>query len=88
VLLLHASALNAESLDGVLAALAARGYRFVPLDEALRDGAWGTPDRYVGRYGPSWLHRFQLAMGRPLSVAEEPDPPQWVLDAYKAAQAR
>jgi peptidoglycan/xylan/chitin deacetylase (PgdA/CDA1 family) len=88
VLLLHASALNADALDALLAGLAALGYRFVPLDEALADEAWRTPDRYVGRYGPSWLHRFQLAKGRPLSVAEEPDPPQWVQDAYRAAQAR
>ena len=88
VLLLHASALNADTLDAVMAGLAARGYRFVPLDEALADEAWRTPDRYVGPYGPSWLHRFQLAKGRPLSVAFEPDPPQWVQDAYRAAQAR
>lgn len=88
ILLCHASALNAEALDTVLAALEARGYRFVPLDEALQDEAWHTPDRYVGPNGPSWLHRFQLAEGRPLTIAEEPDPPQWVLDAYRAAQTR
>jgi peptidoglycan/xylan/chitin deacetylase (PgdA/CDA1 family) len=88
VLLVHASALEAEALDPVLAALAARGYRFVPLDLALDDEAWGTPDRYVGPNGPSWLHRFQLAKGGTLTIAEEPDPPQWVLDAYRAAQSR
>jgi hypothetical protein len=87
VLLLHASALNAEALDGLLAALAGRGYRFVTLEDALRDEAWSTPDRFVGPYGPSWLHRFQLAKARPYSIAEEPDPPQWVLDAYREAQA-
>jgi peptidoglycan/xylan/chitin deacetylase (PgdA/CDA1 family) len=88
ILLLHASALNAEALDALLAALAARGYRFVTLEEALRDEAWSTPDRYVGANGPSWLHRFQLAKGRPFSLAEEPDPPRWVLDAYRDAQSR
>jgi peptidoglycan/xylan/chitin deacetylase (PgdA/CDA1 family) len=88
ILLVHANNLNAAALEGVLGGLVARGYGFVSLEDALRDEAWGTPDRYVGPNGPSWLHRFQLAQGRPLSIAEEPDPPQWVLDAYRAAQAR
>lgn len=88
ILLVHASALNAETLDPLLAALAARGYGFVTLEDALRDEAWSTPDRYVGANGPSWLHRFQLAKGRPVGIAEEPDPPRWVLDAYAAAQPR
>jgi len=88
ILLVHASGTNAEALDDLLARLSARGYRFVPLDEALADEAWSTPDRYVGPNGPSWLHRFQLAKGRPMQIELEPDPPKWVLDEYKAAQEK
>jgi peptidoglycan/xylan/chitin deacetylase (PgdA/CDA1 family) len=88
ILLVHANGTNAEALDELLARLKARGYRFVPLDEALADEAWSTPDRYVGPNGPSWLHRFQLAKGRPMQVELEPDPPKWVLDEYKAAQEK
>ncbi len=88
ILLVHANGTNAEALDELLARLAARGYRFLPLEEALADEAWHTPDRYVGPYGPSWLHRFQLALGRPMHVEQEPDPPKWVLDQYRAAQEK
>lgn len=83
VLLIHANELNAEALPALLGTLAARGYRFVPLEEALADPAWSTPDGYVGRSGPSWLHRFALSLGAPSRMAEEPDPPRWVLDLWR-----
>ncbi|KAA0256414.1 MAG: polysaccharide deacetylase [Acidobacteria bacterium] len=84
VLLLHANGLNAEALPAILGGLASRGYRFVPLDEALADPAWSTPDGYVGRSGPSWLHRFAVTLGAPSRMAEEPDPARWVLDLWNA----
>lgn len=88
VLLIHASATNAEALGAVLSGLEAGGYRFVPLSEALADPAWQSPDGYVGRFGPSWLHRFRLGKGLPSRLRDEPDPPRWVLDAYQALQPR
>src|SRR5579872_6754406 len=54
-LLLHASALNADTLDRVIAMLQSRGYRFVTLAEALEDPAYRTPDDYVGSDGFSCL---------------------------------
>lgn len=84
VLLLHANGLNAEALPAILGGLASRGYRFVTLDEALADPAWATPDGYVGRSGPSWLHRFAVTLGAPSRMAGEPDPPRWVLDLWNA----
>jgi len=84
ILLIHDNELNADSLTALLDRLAARGYEFIPLDTALRDEAFRTPDRFVGNFGPSWLHRFRVALGLPAKVREEPDPPQWVLDGYKA----
>lgn len=38
----------------------------------------------MGRFGPSWLHRWRVALGLPSKMREEPDPPQWVLDRYGA----
>ena len=67
----------------VLNRLAARGYAFVSLDEALRDHAYQTPDRYLGRFGPSWLHRWRIGLGLLSRLRDEPDPPQWVLDRYQ-----
>ena len=56
ILLLHASSLNAENLGRLLDSLGEKGYRFVSLDEALRDPAFSLPDAYVGPGGITWLH--------------------------------
>ncbi len=64
--------------------LIGRGYRFVSLEKALEDEAWRTPDLFVGTNGPSWLHRFSLALDRPMRLKDEPDPPDWVIEAYRA----
>jgi peptidoglycan/xylan/chitin deacetylase (PgdA/CDA1 family) len=79
VLLLHANALNADWLDELAAMIAGRGYRAVPLDEALADSAYGLPDEYVGPRGPSWLERWARTQGR--EVGAPPDLPRWVRDA-------
>ena len=82
VLLAHVNRLNADALPDLLKALRSRGYAFVPLREALADEAYATPDRYIGRNGPSWLHRWSVALDRPMRLRDEPDPPPWVLDEY------
>ena len=82
VLLAHVNRLNADALPDLLRRLRARGYAFVPLKQALSDAAYATPDRYVGKHGPSWLHRWSVALDRPMRLRDEPDPPQWALDAY------
>lgn len=88
VLLIHANRLNADTLADRLAALRARGYRFVPPGEALADAAYATPDLYVGPHGPSWLHRWSVAQGTPMRLRDEPDPPAWVLEDWQALQKR
>lgn len=86
ILLIHANDLNAECLDELLRRLEQRGYRFVSLDRALEDPAYKTPDQYVGPYGISWMHRWKIALGMKLDYADEPDPPQWVIQLYSARQ--
>ena len=66
VLLLHMSALNADHLDELLTMLERRGYRFVTIEEAMRDPAYTLRDGYVGRKGISWIHRWGLAKGMPI----------------------
>jgi peptidoglycan/xylan/chitin deacetylase (PgdA/CDA1 family) len=83
VLLIHASDLNADCLDEMLVKMEKRGYRFISLEEALKDPAFATPDEYVGPAGISWLHRWSVSLGLPMKLRDEPDPPQWVLDLYK-----
>jgi peptidoglycan/xylan/chitin deacetylase (PgdA/CDA1 family) len=78
-LLLHANALNAATLDALVERLRGRGYRFVTVDEALRDPAYALPDDYVGAGGISWLHRWALTKGlRGGIFAGEPAVPEWV----------
>ena len=88
VLLAHVNRLNAAVLPRLLARLRARGDRFVTLEEALRDPAYETPDRYVGPNGPSWLHRWSIALGKPMRLREEPDPQREILDAWNQRAAR
>jgi len=81
VLLIHANTLNSVAYTELVAGIHRRGYRFVTLDEAMRDPAYARPDGYHGRFGPSWLHRWAMAEHRPKDFyAGEPEVPKWVLD--------
>lgn len=80
VLLIHANALNADHFDALARIARRRGYAFVPLARALADPAYATPDEYVGAWGISWLHHFEITAGRKRSPS--PDPPAWVQEAY------
>lgn len=64
VLLLHATRLVADHLDGLLDALEERGTCFVPLEEALADPVYALEDDYLGAKGLSWLYRAAPAAAR------------------------
>lgn len=83
-LLLHASALNANTFDRLADMIVARGYRFVSLGEALKDPAYQRRDEFIGPGGITWLHRWALTDGRQGSTfAGEPVVPGWVEAASK-----
>jgi peptidoglycan-N-acetylglucosamine deacetylase len=82
-LVIHANDLNADCLDEMLRRLAARGYRFVSLDEAMADAAYQTKDTYVTKAGASWLWRWMKSKGMNISFKGDPDPPKWVIDLYR-----
>lgn len=82
VLLLHANSLNRDWYPQIHALYLARGYRFVSLEEALADPIYSHADGYVRAAGISWLHRWTQTDGRP--IRWEPEPPQWIRDAYEA----
>ena len=87
VLLIHANDLNADAISDMLARLRQRGYKFITLEEALRDPAYQTQDEYVGPYGISWLQRWAVNKGVTVDK-NEPDPPAWVLELYNAAHKK
>lgn len=82
VLLLHASELNADCLDRLVAMMEGRGYRFISLADALEDEAYGLPDDYVGRAGVHWLWRWDR--DRKVEWRQEPVPPDRIQRMYEA----
>jgi peptidoglycan/xylan/chitin deacetylase (PgdA/CDA1 family) len=74
ILLVHANRLNARMLDRLLATLRELGYGFIPLEQALRDEAYRSPDLPSGQFGPSWLTRWAKQRGAKLSVYGHADP--------------
>lgn len=87
-LLMHANDINADCLDELLRRLAARGYRFVTLDEAMSDPAYQTKDTYITKAGPTWLWRWMSSKGMStkgmkVSGKDDPEPPEWVMALYR-----
>jgi len=81
VWLMHANALNAASIDELIAATRRRGYTFITLEQALQDPAYAHADGYNGAGGISWIHRWAMAEDKPRSFyADEPKVPRWVLE--------
>ena len=80
-LLLHANFLNSDYFDDVAVMLRQRGYKFINLDDALKDEAYNLPDTFVKRAGISWLHRWALDKGREYILPNEPKTPDFVLKA-------
>ena len=80
VLLLHANTLNRDWYPAIHALFLARGYRFVSLETALADPIYALPDTYARPNGVSWLHRWTASSGG--RIQWEPEPPQWIRDAY------
>ena len=80
-LLIHANSINAEYFDDLAAMIKNRGYKFVTLEESLKDEAYKLPDNYVGPAGISWLHRWARDEGREFVVPDEPKVPDFVLKA-------
>jgi peptidoglycan/xylan/chitin deacetylase (PgdA/CDA1 family) len=80
-LLIHASQLNADTMPDLLAMFRRRDYRFVSLDEALRDEAYRMKENYTGSGGFSWIHRWSQYLGMP--GRGEPDEPDWIAVEYR-----
>ncbi len=73
VLVLHANALNADHFGALAAMIRQRGYRFISLDDALRDSAYASPLGLSGIEGESWLERWARQAGlRPSQLPPVP----------------
>jgi peptidoglycan/xylan/chitin deacetylase (PgdA/CDA1 family) len=83
VFLLHASRLNADSLDQVLAILKRNDLKPISLDQAMNDPAYAIADTYAGPDGDEWVTRWSLALNRPLPWSSFPQPPADIQAAEK-----
>ena len=82
VLLLHGNWLEADHIGDLIELLRKRGYAFVSLDDALSDGAYSSPDEFVGAEGSGWLEHWAITRGQP--PQDTPVFPQWVIDKANA----
>lgn len=81
IILLHGNQLEADHIGELLDVFRKRGYRFITLEDALSDQAYGMPDTYVGEEGTGWLEHWAITQGKPPQGA--PVFPQWVSDRAK-----
>jgi peptidoglycan/xylan/chitin deacetylase (PgdA/CDA1 family) len=81
ILLIHGNQLEADHIAELFDVFRKRGYRFITLEEALSDSAYGLPDTYVGEEGTGWLDHWAITMGK--IPQGQPQFPQWVIDLAK-----
>jgi peptidoglycan/xylan/chitin deacetylase (PgdA/CDA1 family) len=86
VLVLHANALNADHFAALAAMLRQRGYRFISLDDALRDSAYASSMGSSGIEGESWLECWARHAG--LRPSDPPPVPGFVRQWAGAAAYR
>ncbi len=82
--LLHASQLNADSMDGLADILRHEHLRAVTLDRAMADPAYRLRDDYAGPDGDEWLTRWSGTLHKDLPYDSLPDVPPDIA----AAEAR
>lgn len=79
-LLIHANPLNSDYYDELCNMLREKEYEFITLDEALKDEAYKSEDRFIKNNGISWLHRWALTEGRKKDFfGNEPQVPKHIM---------
>jgi peptidoglycan-N-acetylglucosamine deacetylase len=84
VFLLHASRLNADSMDELAAILRHEHLEAITLQRAMRDPAYKLRDDYAGPDGDEWLTRWSRTLHKDLPYASMPQVPAEI----EAAEAR
>jgi peptidoglycan/xylan/chitin deacetylase (PgdA/CDA1 family) len=87
VMLMHSDELNAMMLDKVLAKFEAHGYKFITLEEALKDPAYQTNDDYAEPTG-AWENRWAKTLGKTQELKGSPEAPKWMWDLYNKASGQ
>lgn len=78
ILLLHVNELNADNFEALVEIFKRKGYRFVSVEEALRDEIYRFPDNYAPT--SDWLSHWASSKGKKF---ETPRPPEFVQKIYQ-----
>ncbi len=78
VLLIHASLLNSDYLNSLIALYKANNYIFVSMDNALKDPAYKTEITVFGSWGISWIERWALSTKKNEYLKEDPITPDYI----------
>lgn len=81
ILLLHANELNADNFDALVKVMTDRGYRFITLEEALKDPAYQYPEKYIPT--SDWLGLWSFSQGKRFT---SPAPPEFIQKIYAEGQ--
>ena len=81
ILLLHSNFLNAEVLGQLIDIYRKHGYRFVSIDNALKDKVYDSEISVFKNWGISWLDRWALSQKVPRDFfKDEPQTPTFIND--------
>lgn len=69
--------LTADNLDGLATTLKNKGYRFITLEQALKDPVYQAPDKYIAT--SDWLSHWAFSKGKKLAP---PMPPDFIQKPY------
>ncbi len=79
VFLLHASRLNADSIDALAVIFHRQGLHPITLDQTIIDPAYQIADDYAGPNGDQWLTRWALTLHKALPYGKRPVLPADIL---------
>lgn len=82
IFLIHANELNSRYFSDILSELRSQGYRFLTVEEALKDKVYGMPEKTIVPGGFSWLHRWRMTAGKKTAL-KEPEIAQTVKEIYE-----
>jgi peptidoglycan/xylan/chitin deacetylase (PgdA/CDA1 family) len=87
VFLLHASRLNADTLDALVEILDANDLRGASLAKAMKDPAYKIADTYAGPNGIGWIERWSMTLHKNIPWSTAPQEPADITTADKKLDA-
>ena len=75
VFLLHATRLNADTIDQLADILRRNDLQPITLDRAMKDPAYRIADNYAGPDGDEWISRWARTLHKTLAWEKFPEPP-------------